>query len=138
MNVLVLNAGSSSLKFQVIATDPEAIEKDADRRLARGVVERVGGLALVTLQPEGGERVHREVVLRDHRAAIEHVLSWVASDASGIDTIRSIADIEAVGHRVVHGGQRFRSSVRVDADVIAAIEDQFELAPLHNPGNLRG
>jgi acetate kinase len=102
------------------------------------MIERLGGLALVTLQREGGERVFREVQLRDHRAAVEHVLSWIVSDASGIDAVRALADVDAVGHRVVHGGQRFRSSVRIDAGVVAAIEDQVELAPLHNPGNLRG
>ena len=138
MNVLVLNAGSSTLKFQLIATDRAAIEADADRRLARGVVERIGGLALVTLQAEGAPRVLREVPLRDHRAAIEHVLSWIVSDASGIDSVRALGDVEAVGHRVVHGGQAFQRSVRIDDGVIQAIEDQIELAPLHNPGNLRG
>ena len=138
MNVLVLNAGSSSLKFQLIATDMAAIANDGDVRLARGIIERVGGLAVVTLQKEGGARTLREVPLRDHRAAIDHLLSWIISDESGIDRVRALADIHAVGHRVVHGGQEFRTSVRIDAAVIHAIEDMIELAPLHNPANVHG
>ena len=138
MNILVLNAGSSTLKFQLIATDRAAIERDGDVRLARGMIERIGGLAVVTLQREGGVRTLREVTLRDHRGAIDHILSWIVSNDSGIDSVRSLGDIHAVGHRVVHGGQQFRESVRIDDDVIHAIEDMIELAPLHNPANLRG
>lgn len=138
MNVLVLNAGSATLKFQLIATDRAAIEREDDVKLARGLVERIGGHALITFQREGGPRVFREKTLRDHRAALGEFLSWVVSEESGVSAVRSPADIHAVGHRVVHGGQRFRESVRVDAEVIAAIEDMFELAPLHNPGNLKG
>ncbi|MBL8804499.1 MAG: acetate kinase [Planctomycetes bacterium] len=138
MNVLVLNAGSATLKFQLIATDRAAIEREDDVKLARGLVERIGGHALITFQREGGPRVFREKTLRDHRAALAEFLSWVVSEESGVSAVRSPADIHAVGHRVVHGGQRFRESVRVDAEVIAAIEDMFELAPLHNPGNLKG
>jgi len=138
MNVLVLNAGSATLKFQLIATDRAAIEREDDVKLARGLVERIGGHALITFQREGGPRVFREKTLRDHRAALAEFLSWVVSEESGVSAVRSLADIHAVGHRVVHGGQRFRESVRVDAEVIAAIEDMFELAPLHNPANLKG
>ena len=138
MNVLVLNAGSATLKFQLIATDRAAIERESDAKLARGLVERIGGHALITFQREGGPRVFREKTLRDHRAALAEFLSWVVSEDSGVRGVRSPADIHAVGHRVVHGGQRFRESVRVDAEVIAAIEDMFELAPLHNPANLKG
>jgi acetate kinase len=138
MNVLVLNAGSATLKFQLIATDRAAIEREDDVKLARGLVERIGGHALITFQREGGPRVFREKTLRDHRAALAEFLSWVVSEESGVSAVRSPADIHAVGHRVVHGGQRFRESVRVDAEVIAAIEDMFELAPLHNPANLKG
>ena len=74
MNVLVLNAGSSSLKFQLIATDLEAMARDDDRRLARGSIERIGGHAIVTMRPEGGQRRIREIPLRDLRAAIAHLL----------------------------------------------------------------
>ncbi len=138
MNVLVLNAGSATLKFQLIATDRAAIERESDLKLARGVIERIGGHALIHFQREGGPRVFREKTLRDHRAALDEFLAWVVSDESGVAAVRSLADIHAVGHRVVHGGQRFRESVRIDAEVIAAIEDMVELAPLHNPGNLKG
>ena len=137
MNVLVLNAGSSSLKFQLIATDLEAMARDDDRRLARGSIERIGGHAIVTMRPEGGQRRIREIPLRDLRAAIAHLLEWIAAEESGIEEIRSLSDIQAVGHRVVHGGQRFTGSVRIDDDVLHAIEDVVELAPLHNPSNLR-
>ena len=138
MNVLVLNAGSSSLKFQLIATDLAAMDRDQDRRLARGSIERIGGHALVTLRPEGKRRLLREVALRDVRAAIEFVVKWIASEDSGVADVRALGDIHAVGHRVVHGGQKFRRSVRIDDEVIHAIEDFVELAPLHNPSNLRG
>ncbi len=138
MNVLVLNAGSATLKFQLIATDRASIERESDVKLARGVIERIGGHALIHFQREGGPRVFREKALRDHRAALSEFLAWVVSDESGVGAVRALGDIHAVGHRVVHGGQRFRASVRIDAEVIAAIEDMVELAPLHNPGNLKG
>jgi acetate kinase len=138
MNVLVLNCGSSSLRFQVIDTDPERIESDADRRLARGSVERVGGHALITLQAEGRPKVIEDAPLRDHRAAVEWVVRWVVSEESGIESVRSVSDVHAVGHRVVHGGEHFQASARIDAAVLAAIEECVELAPLHNPANLKG
>jgi acetate kinase len=138
MNVLVLNCGSSSLRFQVIATDLAAIEADTDRRLARGSVERVGGHALITLHAAGCPKVIEDAPLRDHRAAVEWVLRWVVSKDSGIDNVSSVSDIHAVGHRVVHGGERFQESVRIDAAVLDGIEDCVELAPLHNPANLKG
>jgi len=138
MNVLVLNCGSSSVRFQVIDTDPEALERDADRRLAHGRVERVGGHALITVQATGRAKVIEDAPLRDHRAAVDWVLRWVVSSDSGIEAVRSVSDIHAVGHRVVHGGEHFRASARIDADVLAGIEDCVELAPLHNPANLKG
>lgn len=138
MNVLVLNCGSSSVRFQLIETDLELLERDADRRLAQGTIERVGGHSLITVQAAGGPRVLEDAPLRDHRLAVDWVLRWVVSPESGIDAVRSAADIHAVGHRVVHGGERFRTSVRIDADVLAGIEECVELAPLHNPANLKG
>jgi acetate kinase len=138
MNVLVLNCGSSSLRFQVIDTDLEAIERDADRRLVHGRVERVGGHALISLQVADRAKVIEDAPLRDHRAAVDWVLRWIVSSASEIDAVRSISDIHAVGHRVVHGGERFQQSVRIDADVLSGIEECVELAPLHNPANLKG
>ncbi|QDV08094.1 Acetate kinase [Planctomycetes bacterium Poly30] len=138
MNVLVLNAGSSSLRFQIIQTDADLMQRDVDRRLAHGLVERIGGHAICTLEAEGQGAITEDAPLRDHRAAIERVLDWVISDESGIEGIRALADIHAVGHRVVHGGQLFQRSARVDDEVIAGIESCIELAPLHNPANLRG
>jgi len=138
MIVLVLNVGSSTLKFQVIATDPEAIEGERDVRLAQGVVERIGSLSICKLEGRGGERSVHEAPLEDHRAAVEHVLSWIVSTDSGIHEIDALSDLDAVGHRVVHGGQDFRRSVPIDERVMASIEDHIELAPLHNPANLRG
>ena len=138
MNVLVLNCGSSSVKFQIVDTDLDKIKEDADRRLASGIVERVGGQALVTFQAEGQPKERSAEPLRDHRAAIDSILRWIVSRASNIDNITSLADIQAVGHRVVHGGERFKQSVKIDYAVIDGIEDCIDLAPLHNPANLKG
>jgi acetate kinase len=138
MNVLVLNCGSSTVKFQIIETDLDRISHDADRRLASGVVERVGGQALLTFQAEGHTKEKHAEALRDHRAAIDTILRWIVSRASEVSNISSLADIHAVGHRVVHGGEHFRTSVRIDAEVIEGIEDCIDLAPLHNPANLKG
>lgn len=138
MNVLVLNAGSSTLRFQLIETDVAMMKADSDRRIARGTVERIGGRAVITLEPEGQTSRKLEAPLRDHRAAIEYVLDWVVSPDNGIDDINALSDVHAVGHRVVHGGQEFRSSIRIDEEVLAAIEDCIELAPLHNPANIQG
>ena len=138
MNILVLNCGSSSVKFQLIATDLEQIASNSDQRLARGEIERIGGEAIITLQTEGRAPVRSTAPLRDARAAIEFVLRWVCSEDSGISGITSLADIHAVGHRVVHGGERFTQSVLVTDEVLRGIEDCIELAPLHNPANIKG
>ncbi|TAK61954.1 MAG: acetate kinase [Bacteroidetes bacterium] len=138
MNILVLNCGSSSLKFQIIETDLDLIENDADRRLASGLLERVVGNALITLQVEGQAKIRETAPLRDHKAAIDYVLRWIVSPNSNINHIKSLADIHAVGHRVVHGGENFTKSVLIDENVIEQIEDNIELAPLHNPANLKG
>jgi acetate kinase len=138
MNVLVLNCGSSSVRFQVIDTDVERIESDGDRRLAQGRIERIGGHALITLHAEGRRKEIEDAPLRDHRAAVDWVLRWVVSSESGIQSVSSMSDIHAVGHRVVHGGERFQRSVRIDDAVLAGIEECVELAPLHNPANLKG
>jgi acetate kinase len=137
MNVLVLNAGSSSLKFQLIRTDAERITSDTDERLARGVVDRIGGEALITFQAEGGPARKNAAPVRDHRAAVELALRMVAQD-TGIPGISGYRDIDAVGHRVVHGGERFSMSVLIDDVVLQQIEDTIDLAPLHNPHNLKG
>jgi acetate kinase len=138
MNVLVLNCGSSSVKFQLIATDLEQFADDSDRRLARGSIERVGGEAIVSLESAGREPVRSTATLRDTRAAVEFIIRWACSAESGIAGVHSIADIHAVGHRVVHGGERFTHSVLINDDVIRGIEDCIDLAPLHNPTNIKG
>jgi acetate kinase len=137
MNILVLNCGSSSVKFQIIATDLELIAGNRDLRLARGSLERVGGEAIVSLQSEGKEAQRSTAKLRDTRAAVELIVRWACSEA-GIAQIQSVADIHAVGHRVVHGGERFTQSVAIDDAVLRGIEDCIELAPLHNPTNIKG
>jgi acetate kinase len=137
MNVLVLNCGSSSLKFQVIATDMEAIRASSDRQLARGVVERIGSQALVTLETEDSVPERRALPLKTHREALDLVLRWLL-ETDRVPGVESLADIGAIGHRVVHGGEVLTKSTPITPEVIAEIEDQIELAPLHNPANLKG
>jgi acetate kinase len=138
MNILVLNCGSSSLKFQIIQTDLEMIEKDTDKQLAKGLIERIGSQALVTLQAAGKTPIKRASGLSDHRLALDHVIKWIISDDSQIPEIKSLKDIHAVGHRVVHGAEQFVKSTIIDDKVIHGIEDCIDLAPLHNPANLKG
>jgi acetate kinase len=135
MNVLVVNSGSSSLKFQLIETSLEHIAQDRDKRLARGTVERIGSLALLDFRVEGGATLKESAPIRDHKQAIERAIAWFLNE-SGLLT--SVADIQAVGHRVVHGGEKFQQSVLVSPEVIDGIEDCIPLAPLHNPANLKG
>jgi acetate kinase len=138
MNILVLNAGSSSLKFQIIATDVERIRQDTDVRLLRGEVDRIGGEAVVNIQKGDGPAHKLTASLRDISAALDYVIRWIASPDSGIAEIQSVADIHAVGHRVVHGGELFTDSVLITDEVVKGIESCIDLAPLHNPTNLRG
>ena len=138
MNILVLNCGSSSLKFQLIATDLERIERDEDRRLAHGQIERIGGAAIITFTAEGKTAYRSAEPIKDMRSAVEMVLRWIASDVSEIDEIKALADIHAVGHRVVHGGEKFSESAIITDEVLHGIEDFIELAPLHNPANIKG
>ena len=138
MNILVLNAGSSSLKFQIIATDLDRIRQNNDVRLLRGEVERIGAEAVVTLQKGDRPRQKLTASLKDITAALDFIVRWAASADSGVSEIQSVADIHAVGHRVVHGGEKFTDSVRIDDDVMRGIENCIDLAPLHNPTNLRG
>ncbi|HEX8275240.1 MAG TPA: acetate kinase [Longimicrobiaceae bacterium] len=137
MNILVLNVGSSSLKFQLIDTDESRFSENADRRLARGQIERIGGEAVYSFRGPEGEAVRGTEPLRDHRAAVEFLLRWIVGDESGVP-VGSVAEIGAAGHRLVHGGERFVRSVAIDDEVIRGIEENIDLAPLHNPANLRG
>ncbi len=136
MNILVLNCGSSSLKFQLIATDLERIEQNADRRLAYGVIERIGGAAILNFAVEGAAAEKSAAPIRDIPAALDAVLKWIS--AQSIDGVQDLGDIDAVGHRVVHGGEYFSQSVLISNEVLRAIEDCIELAPLHNPANIKG
>lgn len=138
MNILVLNAGSSSLKFQIVATDLERIRNGADVRLLRGEVERIGAEAVVTVQKGDEPKQKLTASLKDISAALDFILRWAASPDSGVSDIRSTADIHAVGHRVVHGGESFTDSVLITEEVMRGIENCIDLAPLHNPTNLRG
>ncbi|MBI5243110.1 MAG: acetate kinase [Elusimicrobia bacterium] len=138
MNILVLNCGSSTVKFQLIETDSDLIKADKDRRLAGGLLERIGSQSLITLQAEGQRPVKKAAPLRDHKAAVDMILKWIISQDSKIEQIKTLSGIQAVGHRVVHGGERFRTSARIDEEVLRKIEDCIELAPLHNPANLKG
>ena len=137
MNVLVLNAGSSSLKFQLIATDREHIQKGTEERICRGEVERIGGEAIVTVETEKSARQKFTASLADLSAALEYLIRWIASEQSGIQQVQSAADIHAVGHRVVHGGERFTESAIITDEVLHGIEDCIDLAPLHNPNNVK-
>jgi acetate kinase len=137
MNVLVLNSGSSSLKLQLIATDMERIQRNADVRLLRGEVEHFGENAKITFKGRDGAKT-LTASLGDVSAALDFVLRWVASDRSGVAEVRGPEDIHGVGHRVVHGGERFTESVVVTDEVLKGIEACSQLAPLHNPDNIRG
>jgi acetate kinase len=138
MNVLVLNSGSSSLKFQLIATDMDRIAKNADQRLLRGEVARIGGEAIITLRKADAAQQTLTAPIRDVSAALDFVLRWIVSDKSGLEQVHGPGDVHAVGHRVVHGGERFTESAVITDEVLKGIEDCIELAPLHNPNNIKG
>lgn len=137
MIILVLNVGSSSLKFQLVDTDESAIARSADKRMARGQLDRIGGEAILTLEATGRRPITSTASIPHLGAAVEHIIGWLTSDESGVPITRT-SDIEAVGHRVVHGGERFTHSTRIDDTVTRDLENLIELAPLHNPHNLRG
>lgn len=136
MKVLVLNCGSSSVRFQLVETDPAAAEAGTDRALAKGLVENIGGPALLKYETDGGKTVRESAEILEHKIAVEHVLALLSRADVGV--VKDRAEIHAVGHRVVHGGERFKASVLIDDDVVRGIEDCFDLAPLHNPPNVKG
>jgi acetate kinase len=138
MNVLVLNSGSSSLKFQIIATDLEQIKEQKDDRICKGEVEGIGGEAIIRIQHRREEGHTLTAALRDVGAALDYLVRYIASDASGISEIKNTGEVHAVGHRVVHGGELFKESVLIDERVLKGIEDCIDLAPLHNPNNVKG
>jgi acetate kinase len=133
----VLNVGSSTLKFQLVRTDRDRIERNDDQRLARGQMERIGGEAVYAFQRSRGEPVRGTESLRDHRAAITFLIGWMLGEDSGVP-LTSLGDIGAAGHRVVHGGERFQRSALITDEVQRGIEENIDLAPLHNPHNLKG
>ena len=129
MNVLVINCGSSSLKFQLINSDSEEV-------LAKGLCERIGIDGRLTYQPEGGEKVTEEKAMPTHTEAIQFVIDALTDAQRGV--VKSLSEIGAVGHRVVHGGEKFASSAVITEEMIKAVEECNDLAPLHNPANLIG
>jgi acetate kinase len=137
MNVLVVNSGSSSLKFQVISTDLERIKQTKDDRICRGEAEGIGGEAIIRIQHRNEPSRTLTAPLRDIAAALECLVRYIASDRSGVSEIKSTADVQAVGHRVVHGGEQFTESALIDDKVLKGIEDCIDLAPLHNPNNIK-
>lgn len=129
MKILVINCGSSSLKYQLIDAESEAV-------LAKGLCERIGIDGRLNHTPAGGEKQVIEAAMPNHEVAIKLVLDALTNDQYGV--ISSLDEISAVGHRVVHGGEKFASSVKINDEVLKAIEECNDLAPLHNPANLIG
>ena len=129
MNVLVINCGSSSLKFQLINAETEKV-------LAKGLCERIGIDGRLTYQPAGGEKEKSDLAMPTHTEAIQFVLDALTNEKTGV--VKSLDEIGAVGHRLVHGGEKFASSVVITDEVKKAVEECNDLAPLHNPANLIG
>jgi acetate kinase len=138
MNVLVVNFGSSSLKLQVISTDLERIKQHKDDRLCQGEVEGIGGEATIKFQGRQGPSQKFTAALGDGAAALDYLVRYIASEKSGVPEIKTTSDVQAVGHRVVHGGEQFTESALIDDKVLQGIEDCVDLAPLHNPNNIKG
>lgn len=129
MNVLVINCGSSSLKYQLIDSETEAV-------LAKGLCERIGIDGRLVYQKTGLDKEITEAAMPTHKQAIQMVLDAIVNPKTG--ALKSLAEVDAVGHRVVHGGEKFASSVVLTEEVLAQIEECNDLAPLHNPANLIG
>ncbi|MBI5155236.1 acetate kinase [Candidatus Poribacteria bacterium] len=137
MIVLVLNSGSSSIKFQAIETSLDHIEENADRTLARGIVDRVGlGGGMLRYEPEGRPSVRDSSNAQNHQQALEEILAILTKGEHAV--LSRLQDIGAVGHRVVHGGEHFAKSAIITPEAERNIEECVDLAPLHNPHNLRG
>lgn len=129
MNVFVVNCGSSSLKYQLINTDTEEV-------IAKGICERIGIDGKLKHKPTGKEELVKEVAMPEHKTAVSYVLEALTDEVAGV--ISDLSEIDAVGHRIVHGGEKFASSVIITDEVLRAIEECNDLAPLHNPANLIG
>ena len=129
MNVLVINCGSSSLKYQLIDSDTEAV-------LAKGLCERIGIDGRLVYQKAGCDKEITEASMPTHKEAIQMVLEALTNEKTG--AIKSLAEVNAIGHRIVHGGEKFASSAIITDEMIKAVEECNDLAPLHNPANLIG
>lgn len=129
MNVLVVNCGSSSLKFQLINSDTEAVA-------AKGLCERIGIDGRLVYQPAGGEKEITEAPMPTHTEAIQMVLDALVNPKTGV--LKSLDEVEAIGHRVLHGGSKITQSVIINDEVISVIDECCDLGPLHNPANLMG
>ncbi len=129
MNVLVINCGSSSLKYQLIDSVSENV-------LAKGLCERIGIDGRLVYQPAGCDKIKTDYDMPDHKAAIQYVLDALVNPENGV--ISSLDEVQAVGHRIVHGGEKFSKATLIDDEVLKAIEEVSDLAPLHNPANLIG
>ncbi|WP_408070900.1 acetate/propionate family kinase [Butyrivibrio sp. JL13D10] len=129
MKILVINCGSSSLKFQLIDSETEKV-------LGKGICERIGIDGRIVFTPGDGDKITNDTAIPDHNRAIELVIEALTNKDTGV--IASLDEIGAVGHRIVHGGEKFTKSVVIDEEVIKAIEEVSDLAPLHNPANLIG
>ncbi len=129
MNVLVINCGSSSLKYQLINSDSEAV-------LAKGLCERIGIDGRLTYQKAGLSKEVTDAPMPTHKEAIQLVLDALVNEATG--AIKNLTEVGAVGHRVVHGGEKFACSAVITDEMLAAVEECNDLAPLHNPANLIG
>ena len=129
MKVLVINCGSSSLKYQVIDSETEHV-------LAKGLCERIGIDGVLTYQPAGKEKIKYEAAMPAHRQAVELVLKQLTDPETGV--IKSVDEIQAVGHRMVHGGEKFACSTLLTDEVLKTVESCNDLAPLHNPPTLVG
>jgi len=129
MNVLVINCGSSSLKFQFISSETEDV-------LAKGICERIGIDGVLVYQPEGGEKEKSKLAMPTHKEAIQFVLEALSNEKTGV--VKNLDEIQAVGHRIVHGGEKFATSTIITEEMLQAVEECNELAPLHNPANLIG
>lgn len=129
MNVLVINCGSSSLKYQLIDSDSEAV-------LAKGLCERIGIDGRLVYHKAGGEKEITEAAMPTHKEAIQMVLHALTNEKTG--AIKSLEEVNAIGHRVVHGGEKFAASAVITDEMIKAVEECNDLAPLHNPANLIG
>ncbi len=129
MQILVINCGSSSLKFQLINAETENVK-------ASGLCERIGIDGRLVYQPAGCEKISTDVAMPDHKEAIRLVIEALTNPENGV--VKSLSEIDAVGHRVVHGAEKFATSVVITDEVIKVLEECTDLAPLHNPANITG